>query len=211
MPEMIGGLPTRGSAAQDVVGGIKAEIAAEPKLVAAQPEMKVVAAGSADPVGETGAVGAVPAAKAVAHRSASGAYTADPRAQAGVAKTPSTGTQAAMTKAAAEAAAKACIAKAPATEGHSPAAAHTAAANTAAACCLSRGRNRQSEGKPRHCRQNESVHHYILRSTRLGARGKERCFIWGVRARIGERPRHFVADLGKNEQKTALAMGRRSC
>jgi hypothetical protein len=48
-------------------------------------------------------------------------------------------------------------------------------------------------------------------STRLGARGKERCFIWGVRARTGERPRHFVADLGKNEQKTALAMGRRSC
>ena len=83
--------------------------------------------------------GAVPAAKAVAHRSTSSAFTADPHAQAGVAKTPSTGTQAAMTKAAAdEAAAKACMAKAPATEGHSPAAAHTAAANTAAACCLSR-------------------------------------------------------------------------
>ena len=54
----------------------------------------------------------------------SSAYTADPHAQAGVAKTPSTGTQAAMTKAAAaEAAAKACMAKAPATEGHSTAAA----------------------------------------------------------------------------------------
>jgi len=211
MPEMIGGLPTRGSAAQDVVGGIKAEIAAEPKLVAAQPEMKVVAAGSADPVGETGAVGAVPAAKAVAHRSASGAYTADPRAQAGVAKTPSTGTQAAMTKATAEAAAKACMAKAPATEGHSPAAAHSAAANTAA-CCLGRGRNRQGEGKPTSAgKKNLCIIAFSAPSTRLGARRKERCFIWGVRARIGDRPRHFVADLGKNEQKTALAMGRRSC
>ena len=68
-----------GSAAQDVVGGIKAEIAAEPKLMAAQPEMKIVAAGSADPFGETGADGraaaaeadgAVPAAKAVAPRPA---------------------------------------------------------------------------------------------------------------------------------------------
>ena len=46
-----------GSAAQDVVGGIEAEIIAEPKLVAAQPEMKIVAAGSADPFGETGADG----------------------------------------------------------------------------------------------------------------------------------------------------------
>jgi hypothetical protein len=91
MPEMIGGC-RRGSAAQDVVRAI-AEIAAEPKLMAAQPEMKIVAAGSADPFGETGADGyAAAAAKAVAHRSASGAYTADPRAQAGVAKTPSTGT-----------------------------------------------------------------------------------------------------------------------
>ena len=39
--------------------------------------------------------------EAVAHRSASGAYTADPHAQAGVAKTASAGTRAAMTKAAA--------------------------------------------------------------------------------------------------------------
>jgi len=210
MPEMIGGLPTRGSAAQDVVGGIKAEIAAEPKLVAAQPEMKVVAAGSADPVGETGAVGAVPAAKAVAHRSASGAYTADPRAQTGVAKTPSTGTQAAMTKATAGCR-QGLHGQSPATEGHSPAAAHSAAANTAA-CCLGRGRNRQGEGKPTSAgKKNLCIIAFSAPSTRLGARRKERCFIWGVRARIGERPRHFVADLGKNEQKTALAMGRRSC
>jgi hypothetical protein len=149
-----------GSPAQDVVRGIKAEITAEPKLVAAQPEMKIVAAGSADPFGETGADGhAAAAAKAGAHRSS--AYTADPRAQAGVAKTPNTGTQAATTKAAAaEAAAKACVAKAPATEGHSPA----AAADTAAACGLSRGRNCKGEGKPCHRRQKESVHHCTLRA-----------------------------------------------
>ena len=127
MSERIRGLPTRAARLKTLSGAFKAEIAAEPKLMAAQPEMKIVAAGSADPFGETGADGraaaaeadgAVPAAKAVAHRSTSSAFTADPHAQAGVAKTPSTGTQAAMTKAAAdEAAAKACMAKAPATEG----------------------------------------------------------------------------------------------
>jgi hypothetical protein len=118
-----------------------------------------------------------------------------------------------MTKAAAaEAAAKACMAKAPATEGHSPAAAHTAAANTAAACCPAGAETVKARASAATAgKKNLCIIAFSTPSTRLGARGKERCFIWGVRARIGERPRHFVADLGKNEQKTALAMGRRSC
>jgi hypothetical protein len=53
-----------GSAAQDVVGGIKAEIVAEPKLVAAQPEMDVVTPVAANPSGEAEADG--PAASATA-------------------------------------------------------------------------------------------------------------------------------------------------
>ena len=104
-----------------------------------------------------------------------------------------------MTKAAAEAAAKACMAKAPAT-------------NTAAACCLSRAETVKARASPATAgKKNLCIIAFSAPSTRLGARGKEGCFIWGVRAWIGERPRHFVADLGKNEQKTALAMGRRPC
>jgi hypothetical protein len=91
-----------GSAAQDVVGGIKAEIIAEPEIMAAEPEMEVVAAGAANPSRETKAHrsaaatkadGARPTAKAVAHASvaaapaASGAKTNAVTAAAAKAKT----------------------------------------------------------------------------------------------------------------------------
>ena len=63
-----------GGSVQDVVRGVEAEIIAEPKLVAAQAKMDVVAAGAANASGETEADGspangARPAAKAVAHAS----------------------------------------------------------------------------------------------------------------------------------------------
>ena len=53
-----------GSAAQDVVGGIQAEIIAEPKLATAEAKMDVVTAGAANPSGETEADWSAASAKA---------------------------------------------------------------------------------------------------------------------------------------------------
>src|SRR4029077_8253574 len=113
----------------------------------------------------------------------------------------------AMTKATAEAAAKACMAKAPPPRDiplpppipppPTPPPAASAEAETVKARA-----SPTSAGKKNLC-----IIAFSAPSTRLGARRKERCFILGVRARIGDRPRHFVADLGKNEQKNGTGDG----
>ena len=120
-----------GRAAEDVVTSIKAEIIAEPKLAAAQPEMKIVAARGADPSAGTKSKGAAACAKT--HICVATAWAE---------------THAPVIPATAKAVAHASIAAGRArAETHASvtaaAAAHAAAANTASAPCLSRGRNRQ--------------------------------------------------------------------
>jgi hypothetical protein len=53
-----------GRAGEDIVRGVEAEIVAEPEIVTAEPEMEVIAAGAADPSGETKADRSADAAKA---------------------------------------------------------------------------------------------------------------------------------------------------
>jgi hypothetical protein len=131
--------------------------------------------------------------------------------------------QAGVSKAATSANAQACVTKSSAAEISAAdtigaeatvaAAADAAAANAATAPGLNRGRHRQDERKCRHDRQKDSVHHCLVLAlpARLGSYAKERSFIWGVRARIAVVHRHFVADLGNNGPKSALARGAPFC
>jgi Tfp pilus assembly major pilin PilA len=117
-----------GSAAQDVVGGIQAEIIAEPKLAAAEAKMDVVTAGAAKSSARTKSKSAAASAKADA------------------------------CVAAAKAESHASVTAAPAkAETHASVTAAAAKAKTAAASTAHRGlrrcRNRQREGERRRGRQ----------------------------------------------------------
>jgi hypothetical protein len=128
-----------GSAAQDVVGGIQAEIIAEPKLATAEAKMDVVAARAANPAanpsGETEADGSAASAKSHACVAAAKAET-----------------HASVTTAPAKAETHASVTAATGAATEAKTHAVTAAASTAHRG-LRRCWNRQREGKRRHGRQ----------------------------------------------------------
>jgi hypothetical protein len=124
-----------GSAAQDVVRGIQAEIIAEPKLATAQAKMDVITAGAAKASAKT--------------KSKSAAASAKAHASAATAKAE---THAAVTGAAAEAKTHAAVTAADA-EAKTHAVTTTAATAPTAHSGLGGYRNRQREGERRHGRQ----------------------------------------------------------
>jgi membrane protein involved in colicin uptake len=132
-----------GSAAQDVVGGIQAEIIAEPKLAAAEAKMDVVTAGAAKSSARTKSKSAAASAKADACVAAAKAES-----------------HASVTAAPAKAETHATVTAAAKAKTH----AVTAAASTAHRG-LRRCRNRQREGERRRGRQ-KSVHHPVIHAFR---------------------------------------------